>query len=159
MDSCTKWLIRGMAVVVILVGATGTIAIVRTMMPKGENKVSIDIDKIRATGNSCPSGWAYMGGGYCQEVKCRMDSFGSNHPTLAGKGWICPKKPLFGRGFSILGGKAVRSTTDARCPEIEPDFGKNNSCLNGLSEQEIFDHPMAHTQRPNRVPVDWSKKF
>jgi len=33
----------------------------------------------------------------------------------------------------------LRATTDERCPFVEPEIGKNNSCTNGLSESEIKD--------------------
>jgi len=131
---------------------------------KAQGSKSTDIPSLRViqgkrelTGNSCPSGWAYLGGGYCQEVKCLMDSFGSNHPTVAGKGWVCPKKPLFGKGFLVLGNSAIPAITDQRCPDEEPEIGKNNSCLNELSEGQVFAHRLANTQRPNKIPVDWSK--
>ena len=126
MDKATTWLLRGAAVAVIAVGGTGVVTMLKVLdssQSTAENKVSVDIDKIRTTGNVCPSGWAYMGGGYCQEVKCVMDSFGSNHPAVAGKGWVCPKKPLFGRGFSTLGSASVRSTTSEKCPQVEPEVG------------------------------------
>ena len=115
--------------------------------------------KRKLTGNSCPSGWAYLGGGYCQEVKCIMDSFGSNHPTVAGKGWVCPKKPLFGKGFLILGNAAIPALNNEKCPNEEPEIGKNNSCLNGLSEGQIHAHRLATTQRPNKVPVNWRRNL
>jgi len=35
-----------------------------------ETKITVDLDKIRNTGNACPSSFAYIGGGYCQAVGC-----------------------------------------------------------------------------------------
>ncbi|AAQ00588.1 MULTISPECIES: hypothetical protein [Prochlorococcus] len=88
-----------------------------------------------------------------------MDSFGSNHPAVAGKGWVCSKKPLWEKGLSTLGSASVPSTTSEKCPQVEPEVGKNNSCLNGLTAEEISKHPLVNSQRPNRAPVDWGSKF
>ena len=33
----------------------------------------------------------------------------------------------------------VRATTDGKCPLVEPEIGRNNSCQNGLSEEEIIN--------------------
>ncbi len=102
---------------------------------KSENKITVDLDKIRNTGNVCPSGWGYLGGGYCQLVSCEALT-GGHDPRLSGKAWACRKGFL---GSSVLRfiGPTVRSTTDERCPLEEPEIGRNNSCTNGFSEEEI----------------------
>ena len=33
-----------------------------------ETKITVDLDKVRNSGNMCPSNAAYVGAGYCQEV-------------------------------------------------------------------------------------------
>ena len=69
MDSSTKWLIRGAAVAVIAFAGTGVVTMVSFLSKStSETKVTMDIDKIRTTGNYCPSGSAYVGGGYCKTI-------------------------------------------------------------------------------------------
>ena len=96
-----------------------------------ETKITVDMDKIRATGNSCPSGFAYIGGGYCQGIGCYYNPRGHDY-RLGGKGWSCSG----GNTLQFKGGP-IRSTTDERCPLVEPEIGKQSSCSNGLSEAEM----------------------
>lgn len=96
-----------------------------------ETKITVDLDKIRNTGNACPSSFAYIGGGYCQAVGCFYNPKGHDY-RLGGKGWSCSG------GYTMqFKGEPIRATTDERCPLVEPELGKNNSCTNGLSEAEI----------------------
>ncbi len=104
---------------------------------ESEKKITVDIDMIRTTGNSCPKGWGYIGGGYCRDVICASDYY--NHSDLGGKGWGCSANVLGGRGGLQWDGEAVRSTVDKGCPMEEPEVGRNNSCENGLTEAEIND--------------------
>ncbi|WP_137024453.1 hypothetical protein [Synechococcus sp. N19] len=95
------------------------------------NRQSVDIDMIRTSGNSCPSTHAYSGAGYCEKVIC-IPNYRGHDSRLGGKGWSC-------RGGNTLqfAGSPLRATSDERCPLVEPEVGKNNSCQNGLSEDEI----------------------
>ena len=115
--------------------------------------------KRKLTGNSCPSGWAYLGSGYCQQVRCVVDNWGSNDQVVAGKGWRCPVKKLIGRGHLVLGDSPIPALNNEKCPNEEPEIGKNNSCLNRLSEEQIFAHEMASTQRASKVPVNWRRNL
>ena len=107
---------------------------------KSTPRMTVDLDKIKASGNKCPAGWAYFGGGSCQRVKCGTTPFcaGKNDERLAGKGWSCKK------GFACVVLKfdfkntyPIRATFDQRCPDVEPEIGRNNSCQNGLTEEVI----------------------
>ena len=134
MDSSTKWLIRGAAVAVIAFAGTGVVTMFSFLSKSNsETKVTVDIDKLRNTGNMCPSGMAYIGSGYCKAIGCNM-SGGGHDKRLGGKGWkVCD--------WSVpqmdLRGDTIRAITDERCPSIEPEIGRNNSCQNGLSEELI----------------------
>ena len=139
MDSTTKWLLRGSAGVVIAVGGTGIFTMVSFLnKSNSETKVTMDIDKIRNTGNKCPVNFAYVGGGYCQQVICGYD-LNRNDPRLGGKGWKCRRTFLPSTKKDLLFGEAtIRAVVDERCPQIEPEIGRNNSCQNGMTEKEIF---------------------
>ena len=94
---------------------------------------------IETSGNFCPNNHAYVGGGYCQEIACKDNSFTAQHdPKLKGKGWkVCAKN--FFRSSMFFKSATVRATTDGKCPLVEPEIGRNNSCQNGLSEEEIIN--------------------
>lgn len=96
-----------------------------------ETKITVDLDKIRNTGNMCPSGFGYIGGGYCEQINCVRGGNGHD-PRLGGKGHSCSS-----RFNLIFTGNTVRATTDERCPFVEPELGRRASCENGLSEPEI----------------------
>lgn len=98
--------------------------------PSSEN-MSVDIDMIRTTGNTCPSTMAYTGAGYCEKIICIPNYRGHDY-RLGGKGWSCK-----GGNTLQFSGAPVRATTDERCPLVEPELGRNNSCQNGLSEEEL----------------------
>ena len=112
-----------------------------------ENKITVDLDKVRNTGNSCPDGFAYKGAGYCQEIVCLKG--GKHDPRLGGKGNTCLGRPIIGRYTMHFGNQTIRATTDERCPLVEPEIGRSNSCSNGLSEDELkkgirnYKHPAA----------------
>lgn len=101
-----------------------------------ENKMTIDVDKVRLSGNSCPSGYAYVGGGACQQVKCYPQV--PNDARIGGKGWICGTWSIwrYRKGMK-LEGPVVQAVTDPRCPLVEPEIGRLNSCENGLTEAEV----------------------
>ena len=102
---------------------------------KQETKITVDLDKVRNTGNSCPASFAYVGSGYCKEFRC-YPGYGGHDPRLGGKGNYCINKRL---NLQFTETQPVRATTDERCPLVEPELGKINSCRNGISEQEIFN--------------------
>lgn len=96
-----------------------------------------------AEGNTCPDSHAYVGNGYCQRVYCDIGGarlFASGHDRrLGGKGWACKSRWDFAGGslqFST-NNPVVRTSSDKRCPSEQPEIGRNNSCQNGLSEEEI----------------------
>ena len=123
---------------VIAVGGIGVIKMLGFLdKPQtiSETKVTVDLDKISNSGNKCPASWAYIGGGNCQRVVCK--ELHGNHPDLGGKGWKCGIG-ITGRWVLRFGEQVVRAVTDERCPLVEPEIGKNNSCQNGLTEKEIF---------------------
>ena len=100
-----------------------------------EKKMTIDIDKVRTSGNNCPAGFAYRGAGQCQEVGCNAAY--KNDPNLGGKGWHCKGGFLQGRGGLVFQGPLVQATTIEYCPMEEPGIGNRNSCWNGMTEDEI----------------------
>ena len=123
-----------------------------------ETKITVDLDKIRNTGNACPSGFAYIGGGYCQSVGCFYNPMGHDY-RLGGKGWSCS------RGYTMqFRGEPIRAVTDERCPLMEPDLGKNNSCFNGLSESEINAgkfikrYPGGRSENALGLGIDWDRQ-
>ena len=82
-----------------------------------------------AEGNQCPEGFAYIGSGNCQEVRCRGGSGMGHDYRLAGKDyWSCKKVlGMFG-GELYLDGEIVRASFNSNCPDEEPDIGVNSSC-------------------------------
>lgn len=83
-------------------------------------------------GNKCPAGYAYVGQGYCQEVKCEYNSAGFNElghdQTVAGKSnWKCKYSFWHGAGVLRLG-STVRVGNDEKCPSGEPLIGWNSTC-------------------------------
>jgi len=93
--------------------------------------VQVDINKINSTGNMCPSGWAYIGGGYCLEVSCGF--VGYHDQRIAGKGWSCKGLGWFNKDL-VLGSNPVRATYNSQCPDQEPDIGHTSSCTKGSNE-------------------------
>ncbi len=75
-----------------------------------------------AEGNQCPSGWAYVGGGNCQQVKCEYDKvnglgFSEGHDQrVAGKAnWKCKGSFWYGAGVMRVEGNS-RATINPECP-------------------------------------------
>ena len=99
-------------------------------VPSGK-RVEVDINRINATGNTCPSGWAYVGGGYCLQVGCGF--VGHHDPRIAGKGWSCKGLGWLSKDL-VLHGDPVRATYSPSCPDVEPEIGRTSSCHNGLAE-------------------------
>ena len=90
-----------------------------------------------AEGNQCPTGYAYIGGGNCQDVRCEYGGASSlGHDQLiaglkdkeGGDAWGCNRSFLYGAGVLRLSGAVVRTTNNPSCPLREPKLGYNNTC-------------------------------
>lgn len=92
-----------------------------------------------AEGNQCTAGYAYIGGGNCQDVKCSYNSSGFNalgHDSLiAGKKdssgndvWGCKYNIWHGAGVLRLSGAVTRTSNNPSCPPGEPQLGFNSTC-------------------------------
>lgn len=90
-------------------------------------------------GNQCPAGFAYIGGGNCQEVRCEYNSAGFNalghdrivggKKDISGKDvWGCKYSFWHGAGVLRLSGGMTRTSNNPSCPEGEPAIGFNNTC-------------------------------
>lgn len=100
--------------------SSGSTTTVRQIQQKGADL---------AEGNQCPAGFAYIGSGNCQEVKCRSASGHGNDYRIAGKGWSCKKDlGIFGNEL-VLDGEIVRASINKNCPSREPEIGVNSSCM------------------------------
>lgn len=100
----------------------------QTDSPTRTEQTVIKIDGgIQASGNSCPGGYAYSGGGYCRKVECR-DQF-NNKKELLENGWKCPKfLGMYVTGALSWGNDYMRATMSKECPDREPMIGAKNSC-------------------------------
>jgi len=93
-----------------------------------------------AEGNECPSGWAYVGGGNCMEVKCIYPKFlgegeRGHDQRIAGKNWSCGGVGWFTwPGVLRLEGSA-RASINSSCPKGEPEIGYNSTCQASLSRE------------------------
>jgi hypothetical protein len=93
--------------------------------------------------NACPPGYGYRGSGHCQNVRCTniisedsvvLDRFDI---ALQGKGWEC-KRPsfcIFCNMKPFFDGPLVPATHNKKCPNEEPEFGRESSCGNGQAEK------------------------
>ena len=89
-----------------------------------------------AEGNQCTAGYAYIGGGNCQDVSCRYPATDLGHDQLiAGKidkdgndVWGCKYNWIYGAGELRLTGAVTRTTNNPDCPEGEPELGFNSTC-------------------------------
>ena len=91
-----------------------------------------------AEGNQCPSGFAYVGGGNCMEVKCYWGTLGprsvGHDQRVAGKAnWGCKKNFWYGAGIMKLEGNA-RASLNPSCPPGEPAIGYNSTCQMALKK-------------------------
>lgn len=93
-----------------------------------------------AEGNQCPTGYAYIGGGNCQDVRCEYGGATSlGHDQLIaglkdkeGKdAWGCNRSFWHGAGVLRLTGAVVRTTINPECPAGEPSPGFNSTCQTG----------------------------
>ncbi len=85
-----------------------------------------------AEGNQCPSGFAYVGGGNCMEVKCSWGklafrSIGHDQRVAGKAGWGCKNNFWYGPGIMRLEGNA-RTSLNSECPPGEPQIGYNSTC-------------------------------
>ena len=86
-----------------------------------------------AEGNQCPTGYAYVGGGNCQQVECKYSWSGlgtgnGHNQILAGKSWKCKWSWVNGAGELALTGATSRATINPSCPAGEPPLGWNSTC-------------------------------
>ena len=90
-----------------------------------------------AEGNQCPAGYAYLGSGNCQDVRCQFGAGTSlGHDSLVaglkdkqGKDvWGCQNSFWYGRGVLRLKGAVTRTSNNPSCPVGEPKIGYNSSC-------------------------------
>ena len=110
------------------------------MISPSKNNVRFIQGEMELTGNCCPMDFAYIVGVNCREVIWR-DEF-THDSKLADKWSSCTESRGLDTYFTVslrLIGLAVKETTDWRCPLVEPEYARRNSCQNGLSEQQIFD--------------------
>ena len=100
--------------------SSGTTTTIRQIQQKGADL---------AEGNQCAAGFAYIGGGNCQEVKCRGGTGYGHDYRLADKGWSCMKTlGMFGNELYLDGNQIVRASFNSNCPDKEPGIGVNSSC-------------------------------
>ena len=108
-----------------------------------------------AEGNQCTSGYAYIGGGNCQDVRCIYPASDLGHDQLvAGKKdasgkdvWGCPYNWLRGAGELRLSGAVTRTTKNPECPPGEPKLGFNNTCQ---TASDNWLNPVSAIERAKR---------
>jgi len=103
--------------------------------------------EVELTGNSCPTGFAYKGAGYCQKVLCGH-TFGS-HPDLKNKGhkWINRNNLSCFRGVFSWGSQIVKAVQDPKCPLTEPIIGTQSSCFTQSKLDQI------KSKKKNKKPL------
>ena len=116
-----------------------------------DKKMTIDIEKAQTSGNACPSGFAYLGAGKCQQWTCLTGR--PNDPRLAGKGWWCQKNIFGGRGGLAFSGKIVDAITAEFLPLEEPQVGVNHSGWNGMTEDEL-KNGIVRMRRPPHTQIN-----
>lgn len=97
-----------------------------------------------AEGNSCPSGYAYAGGGNCKKVIC-SDKHLTHNGVLIDTGWQKCPKVLFVFYPVNWGDDVQRAYVDPECPSGVPSVGYNSTCA---EEQGWKFHP--NGKRANR---------
>ncbi len=97
----------------------------------------------RQVGNMCPSGYGYVGGSYCKRVdyfRGTIDGYPwGGDKRLLGKGWPDKRTWAGVRRTPQFMKRSIPIKTgfNIKCPWTEPEVGRNNSCQNGFSEEEI----------------------
>lgn len=111
---------------------------VRAMTGDTSNRVTTSQGADITEGNQCPSGFAYIGGGNCQEVRCYGGSGLGHDQRVAGrkdtKGrdiWGCK----WGGELRVLGA-VVRASNNPECPEGQPKLGFNSTCQTTRETEE-----------------------
>mgnify|MGYP001809562301 CR=1 FL=1 len=106
-----------------------------------------------ASGNACPSGYAYVGMGNCQFVTCIYPSTDlGNDQIVAGKStWRCKYHWLQGAGELRLGGATLRAGNNPDCPPGEPMIGWNNTCETSGKELQLSNPPTTEVPRTNTL--------
>jgi len=105
------------------------------------NSQGADIEE----GNQCTVGFAYIGGGDCQDVRYEYNSSGFHElgrdGLIAGKKvnagkdvWGCKFSFWEGAGVLRLTGGITRTSNNKDCPPGEPQLGYNNTCQAGSKE-------------------------
>jgi hypothetical protein len=109
--------------------------------PEGATRVILQEGASLAEGNSCPAGFAYRGGGVCQEVKCTYED--GNEPMLGGKNHKCGNASFWsgyiGRMTLRWGAATARAFDDPNCPPGVPSVGWTSTC--------------------NTAPTNWRQKL
>ena len=90
-----------------------------------QKRMIIDQGVSLSEGNSCPYGYAYIGGGYCREVVCTHKGY-ANAEIIAGKLWKC--KAYWGEQLMLRLGDQTRVQNKSTCPQGEPKIGWNSTC-------------------------------
>jgi len=96
-------------------------------------------------GNQCTTGYAYIGGGNCQNFYCVYPSTDLGHDRLVagrkdkrGKDvWGCKYNWLRGAGELRLTGAVTRTTINPKCPDGEPKLGYNNTCQTECTKKSL----------------------
>ena len=73
-------------------------------------------------GNSCPTGYAYIGNGYCREVTCQRWETSS---VLVGKKWTCDQMK---NRKALSFGETLQVDNDPNCSKGEPKIGWQSTC-------------------------------
>ena len=93
------------------------------------NSLQVDQGFAQVGGNSCPSGYAFIGGGYCKRVGCWGQGLwggGGHHPDLGGKNWACDGN---GRLTFWEQEEPVRTFVDENCPtDMTWEIGWQSTC-------------------------------
>ncbi len=105
---------------------------------KAQTSKSTDIPSLRViqgstelSGNSCPNGFVYSGGGICREVISKLrDMTPWRHLALLSAGYT-PKPapiPIFGGTQTLALGVSAKAVLDPNCPNKEPFIYTTSSC-------------------------------
>ena len=131
---------------------------------KQETKITVDLDKVRNTGNSCPESFAYVGSGYCKEFRCYA-GYGGHDPRLGGKGNYCLNKRL---NLQFIDTQPIRATTDERCPLVERQCSVCNPVVRqggtnwwsafGLRKNPYVYGPMPYKRTSERWRLEEARK-
>ena len=101
-------------------------------------------------GNKCPEGYAYMGQGICNIVKCEVEKhefsnfFTKDDELLEGKSnWKCKYHAWWGPRRLRVGNASVPIGNDPNCPSGVPSIGWNSTC----------EAPYVKVKKKNKKPM------